>query len=172
MSTWQSNSQTPSTNNSSAMASPTRLEIFVMTSSDTTRCASASAPQFRHIVNRMRTAEEDLRYHVEGHRDFRQFAELINEARQIFVKWGTGHYGSERVRGLRKQLFEAQIAEAEQCLEKQRTCDDALIVSCTAGNGYDYLAEAIADYLGQSRSKSWTIDDIIRVARSARRSPR
>jgi hypothetical protein len=144
-----------------------------MTTSDTTRCASASAPRFRHIVNGMRTAEEDLRYHVEGHRDFRKFAELINEAKQIFVKWGTWHFGSERVRGLRTQLFEAQIASAEQCLEKQRTTDDALMVSCTAGVSYDCLAEAIADYLGQSPlSKFWTIDDVIRVARSARRSPR
>jgi hypothetical protein len=171
MSTQQPKSQTPSTKNTSAIASPTRLEIFVMSTSDTTRCASASAPRFRHIVNERRTEEEDLRYHVEGHRAFRKFAELINEAKQIFAKWGTRHFGSERVRELRKHLFEAQIAYAEQCLESQRTNDDARAVSFNAGVTYRHLAKAIADCLGQSLSEFWTIDDIIRVARSERRSP-
>ena len=148
--------QEPSTNNSSAMA----------------RCTSASVRQFRHIVDAHRTAEEDLRYQIEGHRAFRRFAELINEAKQIVAKWGTWHFGSERSRGLRRELFEVQIADAERCLENQRTCDDALMVSCTADVARDYLAEAIADYLAQSLSKSQTIDDVICVDRSARRSPR
>ncbi len=137
-----------------------------MSKSETTRSASPSAPQFRHIVNGARTAEEDLCYHVEGHREFRKLSELVVDAKQIFMKWGTWHFGSEEVRGLRRQLFEAQIAEAERCLAKQSTCDDALMVSCTAGNCHDYLAEAIADYLGTSISKSWTIDDVIGAARS------
>jgi hypothetical protein len=161
MSVRHSTSQEPSTKESSATASPISMA----------RCASASAPQFRHIVNTHRTAEQDLRYHIEGHRAFRKFAELINEAKQILAKWGPWHYGSERVRGLRRQLFEAQIAEAEQCLESLRACDDALVVGGADINA-DYLAEAIADYLNQSLSKSSTIDDIIRFARSERRSPR
>ena len=35
------------------------------------QCTQTDAPLLRHIVNNSRTAEEDLRYHVEAHRTFR-----------------------------------------------------------------------------------------------------
>jgi hypothetical protein len=121
-------------------------------------------PRLRHIVTKRRIAEEDLEYHVKAHQTFRLFAQLIELAENLLAKYGTGHYGSNRVRQLRRLLFEAEIADARELLASLSKSEDALHVWCCAGDQRGYLAYAVAEYLDLG---SMSPDQIIAWAEAA-----
>jgi hypothetical protein len=161
MSTRQPNPQTPSINKCSAMASPIRQENCAMSKTVMTR----PALRLRRIVNDDRTLDQDRRYHMEAHLAVLKLADLLEDAKWVEAMRPTGHYGSLQVRELRKLLFKAQIAEAEETFWSLCDCDDACLVWSCGYQPRENLANAIADYLDRQLSKSYTIEYLIEDAR-------
>ena len=77
------------------------------------------------------------------------------------AKYGTGHFGSKRVRQLRRSLFEAQVADAREQLASFRRCEDALDVRVCGGTTIEYLRDAIAGYLDVLLTSPSKTDELI-----------
>lgn len=104
------------------------------------------------------TVAQELRTLVAGRHLTLRLAEIIDIAKWVEARRDIGHHGPEHILELRKSLFKAQVAHAEEYLAFLLPCEDYDDPWEFFDAAIAALAKAIADYLNLPPSKSWTVD--------------